>query len=91
MAKRAEFLDNPRVRFNWGFWDGFADAKKDRPARDMVDHFDPMYAAGYLYGYRQVEDNPTTSDRAWTMFLEQVRATDPEIHADLVRRARSQV
>ncbi len=79
--------ENPRIRFNWGFWDGHADRKSDRPQRDMSTHFDPVYAAGYLYGFRMAETAPESSDEAWDQFLPHVEAKDPALAGELAAAA----
>lgn len=55
-------LDNQRVRFNWGFWDGRADVRADR-TRDVSTHFDRAYADGYVAGRVDVMND--TSEPAW--------------------------
>lgn len=56
----------PRVRFNWGFWDGLNDGKARRHAT-WSSHFDNAYERGYWAGRAaaQGSEAPTSSDAAW--------------------------
>lgn len=59
----------PRIRFNWGFWDGRNDALANRTAvwgEHGKSHFDKVYEAGYWAG-RATKDIAAvvTSDLAW--------------------------
>lgn len=61
----------PRVRFNWGFHDAQYDAQERRRVRNMSDHFDKAYAAGYMSGiaeYRQTYQRNESSDPAWKVY-----------------------
>lgn len=60
----------PRVRFNWGFWDGHADGRERRTAiwgRNGQPHFDGAYEDGYWAGRAAAAagEVPETSDAAW--------------------------
>jgi len=61
-----------RIRFNWGFHDGANDAEDRRLPREMDSHFDRIYAAGYVDGYRVVlaGQDRSSSEPAWTARLE---------------------
>lgn len=87
LSEQTDTLGNARIRFNWGFWDGHADKRSDRGQRDVTGHFDPIYAAGYLYGYRMADELPEDSDEAWDMFLEKVGVTDPALQGELAAAA----
>lgn len=80
-------IGNSRTRFNWGFWDGHADQKAEREPRDVTEHFDPVYAAGYLFGNRDADENPTKSDEAWAKFLDAVEVDDPALAGELAAAA----
>ena len=49
-------LQSPRIRFNWGYWDGINDVPfggryRDLPIEDIEEwHHDQHYAAGYIKG-----------------------------------------
>lgn len=56
-----------RVRFNWAFHDGTRDAQDDR-MRNVEDHFDPIYAKGYVSGvasFGLLQVRAETSNEAW--------------------------
>ena len=66
--------ENKRVRFNWGFHDGAADAKNGRTerfgtslGRFLENHFDQVYAAGCRAGiaYAKAGRDHSLSDEAW--------------------------
>jgi hypothetical protein len=63
-----------RIRFNWGFHDGTADAAANRrPLWDGKQHYDPVYAKGYEYGrneYRMTGKRSPTSSDAWNAYKE---------------------
>lgn len=54
---------SPRIRFNWGFWDGYA----VKAYRDVSRHFDKDYAAGHEMGWQYQQSGITvdSSDPAW--------------------------
>lgn len=57
----------PRIRFNWGFHDGTAEAERGS-VRNVSSHFDKAYAAGYDAGvaaFRETGTRPESSDAAW--------------------------
>jgi hypothetical protein len=57
----------PRIRFNWGFHDGTAEAQLGN-VRDMSGHFDSVYAEGYRAGlaaFRATGTRPESSEAAW--------------------------
>lgn len=59
-----------RVRFNWGFHDGTAEAERAK-VREMDQHPDRTYAAGYVRGvlaWKNLGYRPETSDEAWSTF-----------------------
>jgi hypothetical protein len=72
---RALSLDDPRIRFNWGFHDG-AHARRDNlKAWGDVEafsrrHFDRVYGAAYLAGYEAQRAGTYTgnSDAAWQSY-----------------------
>jgi hypothetical protein len=56
-----------RVRFNWAFHDGTRDAQDGR-VRNVEDHFDPIYAKGYVSGvasFGLLQVRAETSNEAW--------------------------
>lgn len=56
-----------RVRFNWAFHDGTRDAQEAR-VRNVEDHFDPIYAKGYVSGvasFGLLQVRAETSNEAW--------------------------
>ncbi len=62
-------LEQPRIRFNWGYHDGANESKRDK-TRDVTGHFDSWYATGYKLGVSDAtalayEGN---SDAAWEAF-----------------------
>lgn len=59
-----------RVRFNWGFHDGSAEAER-AVVREMEDHQDRAYANGYVRGvlaWKNLGYRPETSDEAWSIY-----------------------
>lgn len=62
----------PRVRFNWGFHDGSADAERGRdPQWKPEAHHDAVYVAGYYGGrdaYRHHGVRPESSDEGWAIY-----------------------
>lgn len=62
---------SPRIRFNWGFWDGRNDGLSNRSPewnRHGRSHFDKVYEKGYWAGRATKADvtlPPTSSDAAW--------------------------
>lgn len=70
-------LDEPRVRFNWGYHDAAADVEAGRPDRATADPstpgwrplpaFDVAYAEGYLAGTKDAREGTYAgnSDAAW--------------------------
>jgi len=65
--KKNNLLNTPRVRFNWGFWDGRSDAQAKRRAiwnEGGKKHFDSIYEVGYWAGREQGSD-PQSSEPAW--------------------------
>jgi hypothetical protein len=66
-------LDEPRVRFNWGYHDGANDAKAGRQPMWTAPHHDPVYEAGYRKGRSHVEVSDTytgDSSQAWEQYTE---------------------
>jgi hypothetical protein len=66
-------LDEPRVRFNSGFWDGLAGCwagGSNRSGLQLAEHFDRAYAAGAQAGdaARRAGEQPETSDEAWLFY-----------------------
>jgi len=63
----ADLLKSPRVRFNWGFWDGLAGAWS---GRIVSGHYDQVYANGVVAGKRAAVGGevPAASDAAWTAY-----------------------
>lgn len=70
----------PRIRFNWGYHEALADARKGRPERSYTSsdfplpHWDPSYCDGYREGfafhrgersYDHPHDPNTSSEPAW--------------------------
>lgn len=56
-----------RIRFNWGFHDGSAEAERGQ-VRNVAGHFDKPYATGYRAGvsaFRETGKRPESSDAAW--------------------------
>lgn len=72
--RKANHLDETRLRFNWGFHDG-AQAQREnwtRPDGLTVEtiragHFDPAYAEGYYLGWHEARSGADTSssEPAW--------------------------
>lgn len=64
--RKVHGLNRPRIRFNWGFHDGAGDHAKGT-GRSMADHFDRVYAAGYVAGFQARADglSCTSSQDAW--------------------------
>lgn len=59
-----------RVRFNWGFHDGTAEAERAK-VRDMEGHQDRSYVHGYVRGvlaWKNQGYRPESSDDAWSMY-----------------------
>ncbi|PRD96816.1 hypothetical protein C6P88_02590 [Burkholderia contaminans] len=59
-----------RVRFNWGFHDGTAEAERAK-VRDMESHQDRAYVHGYVRGvlaWKNLGYRPESSDEAWSMY-----------------------
>lgn len=74
-TKKAAGKVEPRVRFNWGFWDAVNDRfGRSRGCKDEVwisRHFDKAFAAGYSAGKNwRGEGQPETSDTAWAEYQE---------------------
>ncbi len=76
----------PRVRFNWGYWDGAVNTAKgftrpDGITRDNIvrHHFDPFYAQGYVAGCDAQDAGRTakSDDPAWEEFMSDL--TDPDL------------
>lgn len=61
---------SPRIRFNWGFHDGAAEAKRES-LREVNAAFDYAYAAGYHFGanYALEGKDIETSTAAWIAFV----------------------
>jgi hypothetical protein len=60
-------LDEPRIRFNWGFHDAVADCERNS-RRDVSKHFDSVYAEGYACGveaHRAIGIKAVSSESAW--------------------------
>jgi len=60
----------PRIRFNWGFWDGRNDGLAGRSAvwsKHGKSHPDKIYEKGYWAGRATKSDDPapTSSEPAW--------------------------
>ena len=65
-------MNEQRITFNWGYWDGAALASRPchyPPARQRK-HPAPLYREGMLYGYRaaQHEEIGESSEAAWQDF-----------------------
>lgn len=78
-------LNSPRIRFNWGFHAATDDVVRGRAAKDMSDHFDRSYAAGYLAGQLHMAsatERPDSSESAWLVHIEPV--TDVQLREVLV-------
>jgi hypothetical protein len=65
MANTKSTLDQPRIRFNWGFHDG-AEHRRNR-VRNVSGHFDRIYAEGYRAGVSAAAsgENTESSASAW--------------------------
>jgi len=64
-------LSNPRSTWNWGYHDGAADKDAGKPHRvDILTHYDPYYAAGYLTAH---QNTFTLSDSSipWKLWVEE--------------------
>lgn len=88
MTRRKKKVE-PRIRFNWGYWDGHAyRANGTLPLWAKQAHdkhpFDPAYGAGVWAGYEDEANQPSHSDVAWTCYMRGVRAD-----AAAARRARN--
>ncbi len=64
-------LDRNRIRFNWGYHDGRAEARnglfRSRAAGWKSDHHDPVYVQGWKAGYNNgAGTTDETSEPAWT-------------------------
>ncbi len=70
-VKRSDGTTFPdRVRFNWGFHDGTAEAERAK-VRDMESNQDRSYAHGYVRGvlaWKNLGYRPESSDEAWSMY-----------------------
>ena len=65
--KQAAPMFEDRVRFNWAFHDGTRDAQDGR-IRNVDDHYDPIYAKGYVSGvasFGLLKVRAETSNEAW--------------------------
>ena len=69
IANKKDDLSNPRVTFNWGYHDAAADRKAGRPARDLTDHFDPYYTAGYADALNTLLTPLNDSSIVWQCWL----------------------
>lgn len=62
-------LDEPRIRFNWGYHDGASDVRNNRHKSQewFRNHFDKVYLQGYDVGRRDMQNGEYTenSTRAW--------------------------
>lgn len=62
-------LDDPRIRFNWGYHDGASDVRNNRHKSDewFRKHFDKVYLQGYAAGWRDMQNGEyqENSTRAW--------------------------
>ena len=91
MTATVHNLANPRLRFNWGFWDGIDDDDKNRATRDVADHHDKVYANGYQFGNlfakRGHVTRTTNSDSAWNTWLNCVEKTNPAQAGELAAAA----
>lgn len=79
-AADLDTLNSPRIRFNWGFHAATDDVVRGRTAKDMSDHFDRSYAAGYLAGQLHMAsatERPDSSGPAW--FAHVVPVTDTQL------------
>lgn len=72
-------LDDVRVRFNWGFWEGRAHAKRRADAMPIFwekgKHFDPVYESGFWYGVdaaKCADENVGSSAPAFWLYQEQL-------------------
>lgn len=64
----APVLEAPRIRFNWGFWDGTQHARMGWGNRWAgKTHFDPAYKTGFCIGYAEYVrgERHETSEACW--------------------------
>lgn len=63
-------LCNPRITFNWGYWDARDDMKNGRTLRDLsvTTFHDPYYAAGYIAAQKPYADDKS-SEFCWTQYV----------------------
>ncbi len=91
MTATVHHLANPRLRFNWGFWDGINDHENNRATRDVADHHDTVYANGYKFGNlfskRGHVSRTTNSEAAWNTWLDIVEKTNPGEAGELAAAA----
>lgn len=85
MATTSTLKSSPRVRFNWGFWDGRNDGLAKRSAewnRYGRSHFDKIYEKGYWAGRATANDDPapTSSDPAWREEAAKIREAARQRH-----------
>ena len=61
---------DPRIRFNWGYWDGRHDQERNKfapwckPCQTSGHPLDRIYGQGYWIG-RYDQSGASTSDQAW--------------------------
>lgn len=82
-----QYLDRPRLQFNWGYWDAIALTSKGTERPDgltaetiIAKHPDPFYAHGYVMGAAVVRGEfprGRTSEPAWNEF--RAALTDPNL------------
>lgn len=77
--------EEPRIRFNWGFWDRRNQGARIRPHPLPKDKF---YRAGYEYGGYTTYANDTSSDNAWKDFR---KIKNPEWKAPLTKRKKKRL
>jgi hypothetical protein len=64
---KSNTLDNPRIRFAWGYQDAAAELARGK-RRSMAGHFDRAYALGYEAAARQgadVDRSGSAVEAAW--------------------------
>jgi len=76
-------LCNPRISFNSGYWDAKSDLKNEREIRDVSDHFNPYYAAGYEAGQGRLASNQS-SEIDFAMFCKGLSGSDYETTAKAI-------